>query len=197
MDTTILTDPFIFVMDDVIPKKECTSIIRRFNKDKRQERGITTGGIDLEVKDSHDLGISKYDDWKDVDERFAELISYLLQQYTQHLINAGTLTMFTNHKSIALTPPSTNLFDIGYQVQKTKKGKGYTWHHDYIQNRVITFILYLNTVEEGWTQFYNGDQVAPKAGRCIMFPATWTYFHQGYPPKQTKYIMTGWLHNVD
>mgnify|MGYP003314544719 FL=1 len=58
----------------------------------------------------------------------------------------------------------------------------------------MTYILYLNTVEEGWTQFYNGNQVSPKAGRLVFFPAIWTYLHQGYPPKQTKYIMTGWMH---
>ena len=60
--------------------------------------------------------------------------------------------------------------------------------------RYLTFILYLNSVEEGWTQFYNGNQVSPKAGRLVFFPATWTYVHQGYPPKQTKYLMTGWMH---
>ena len=61
----------------------------------------------------------------------------------------------------------------------------------------VFFILYLNTVEEGWTQFGNGDQIAPITGRAVMFPATWTYVHQGYPPRQTKYIMTGWMYNCD
>ena len=27
----------------------------------------------------------------------------------------------------------------------------------------------------------------------MIFPATWTYLHQGYPPKQNKYIVTGWI----
>ena len=74
----------------------------------------------------------------------------------------------------------------------------YVWHHDgqfdQFKTRELTYILYLNDVDEGWTQFYNGNQVSPRAGRVIIFPATWTYIHQGYPPKQTKYLMTGWLH---
>ena len=59
--------------------------------------------------------------------------------------------------------------------------------------RYLTFIWYLNTVDEGWTQFFNGNQVAPRQGRLLIFPSTWTYIHQGYPPKQTKYIITGWI----
>jgi len=95
-------------------------------------------------------------------------------------------------------PEVTDLLDTGFQIQRTEVGKGYVWHDDSrLQGellRYLTFILYLNTVEEGWTQFYNGNQVSPVAGRLVFFPATWTYVHQGYPPKQTKYLMTGWMH---
>ena len=112
------------------------------------------------------------------------------------MARAGDLRSFTTGEKIAIIPAfSKNTRDIGYQVQKTNPGEGYTWHHDYETGRILTFILYLNTVEEGWTQFYNGDQIAPQAGRCVIFPATWTYYHQGSPPLQTKYIMTGWVYS--
>ena len=92
-----------------------------------------------------------------------------------------------------------NYRDYGFYIKKTLPGKGYIWHTDNTYSidsngRVITYILYLNTVEEGWTQFATGEQVAPELGKILMFPATWSYTHQGYPPKQTKYIMVGWLH---
>ena len=98
--------------------------------------------------------------------------------------------------------PPLNLMDTGYQVQRTDPDMGYTWHSDFAINniedaqctRLLTFIFYLNTVEEGWTQFYNGNQVSPQTGNAMLFPATWTYVHQGYPPKQPKYIITGWIH---
>ena len=88
---------------------------------------------------------------------------------------------------------------LSYQIQKTEPGKGYIWHHDFVTSSIdniqhtrhLTFVFYLNTVDEGWTQFYNGDQIAPETGTVVIF-LTWTYVHQGFPPLQTKYIMTGW-----
>jgi len=66
----------------------------------------------------------------------------------------------------------------------------------YHRMRVLTFIWYLNDIEEdGYTEFMDGTKVQPKTGRFCLFPATWEYHHRGYPPKsQTKYICTGWLH---
>ena len=67
------------------------------------------------------------------------------------------------------------VFDSGYQIQRTSVGKGYSWHDDFDLKgmngedgpRYLTFIWYLNTVDEGWTQFHNGNQVAPKQGRLL------------------------------
>jgi len=196
MDSTILTDPFIWVYDDVIPNNKCREIINRFEADNRHHQGMTAGGVQKNVKNSLDLFVTDLNDWKDVDDLFKDLIQHLIIQYSTHLKNSSNLISFTENKQIPIAPALTsNVRDVGYQVQKTNPGEGYVWHSDYELGRILTFILYLNTVEEGWTQFYNGDQVSPQAGRCVMFPATWTYYHQGYPPKQTKYIMTGWVYS--
>lgn len=196
MDSTILTDPFIWVYDNVIPNNKCREIINRFEADNRQHQGMTAGGVNKNVKNSLDLFVTDLNDWKDIDDLFKDLIQHLIIQYSTHLKNSSNLISFTENKQIPIAPALTsNVRDVGYQVQKTNPDEGYVWHSDYEIGRILTFILYLNTVEEGWTQFYNGDQVSPQAGRCIMFPATWTYYHQGYPPKQTKYIMTGWVYS--
>ena len=157
---------------------------------------MTAGGVQKNVKNSLDLFVTDLNDWKDVDDLFKDLIQHLIIQYSTHLKNSSNLISFTENKQIPIAPALTsNVRDVGYQIQKTNPNDGYVWHSDYEIGRILTFILYLNTVEEGWTQFYNGDQVSPQAGRCVMFPATWTYYHQGYPPKQTKYIMTGWVYS--
>ena len=196
MDSTILTDPFIWVYDNVIPNNKCREIINRFEADNRHHQGMTAGGVQKNVKNSLDLFVTDLNDWKDIDDLFKDLIQHLIIQYSTHLKNSSNLISFTENKQIPIAPALTsNVRDVGYQVQKTNPDDGYVWHSDYEIGRILTFILYLNTVEEGWTQFYNGDQVSPQAGRCIMFPATWTYYHQGYPPKQTKYIMTGWVYS--
>ena len=196
MDTTILTDPFIWVYNDVVPPEKCQEIIDRFNKDDRTYQGITQSGVDLNIKNSKDLLLSVHDDWKDIDKYFSELVSHLYVEYCNHLISYKQYENFNDNPAVSLSPNFVGdvYTDTGYQIQRTEPGKGYVWHHDYSPARIMTFILYLNTVDEGWTKFWNGDQVSPQAGRCVIFPATWTYLHQGYPPKQTKYIMTGWLH---
>lgn len=203
-DSTRLTDPYIFVLDDVLSEKICMDIIKKFDKDKRQKQGITGAGFDTTIKNSMDIPISRYKSWKKYDKLFSEIIGQGHQDYYEHLNRESNFVSFNNPEKRHTYSPyyekGVELLDTGYQIQKTAPGKGYIWHDDYAsykytsQIRYLTFILYLNTVEEGWTQFYNGDQVSPKAGRLLFFPATWTYVHQGYPPKQTKYLMTGWMH---
>ena len=188
MDSTIITDPFIFVADNIVTPEKCTEIIDRFEKDrKHQHQGVTAGGVDISVKDSIDLMPDMNpEEWKDIEELFHKKISLMLDLYVTHLRNSGLLTSF-NNDGIYLVPPNLeNMIDTGYQIQRTSPGIGYIWHNDAASHRLLTFILYLNDVEEGWTQFYTGDQVSPSLGRGVIFPATWTYYHQGYPPLQTK-----------
>ena len=199
-DTTVLTDPFIWVYNDVVPEEKCKEIIDRFETDgsPNKQKGRTFGGVDTNIKNSLDLHISTESQWKDIDVYFKDLVGFLINEYNLHIQNSWSFKSFTTGEIRQFEPPlAKNVHDIGYQIQKTNAGDGYVWHHDFENGRVLTYILYLNTVDEGWTQFYNGDQVSPTTGRCVIFPATWTYYHQGFPPKQTKYIMTGWIYSED
>tara|TARA_Y100000401_G_scaffold37371_1_gene27998 strand:- start:1219 stop:1824 length:606 start_codon:yes stop_codon:yes gene_type:complete len=198
MDSTIIRDPFIFVADNLIEPDKCQDIINRFEKDKKtQKQGCTAAGVNLNIKNSIDLKVDDNpDEWKDVEDLFHKTLGTLIDLYCTHIVDSGGgLIHFTDGMGFHMTPPYIdNIMDTGYQIQRTKPGKGYVWHQDYSRDRILTFIFYLNTVDEGWTQFWTGDQVSPMVGRGLVFPATWTYFHQGFPPLQTKYIMTGWLH---
>jgi hypothetical protein len=56
-------------------------------------------------------------------------------------------------------------------------------------------MTYLNTVNSGGeTAFWDQKlKIKPKKGLTLIWPATWTHTHKGYPPKkQNKYILTGW-----
>lgn len=204
IDSTLITDPYIYLEDNVLSEVRCKEIINKFNND-RHYQGITTGGVDTDIKNSTDLHLSKTEqDWSEEDALFSKIVGTGHENYYAHLNRESNFIFFTNPQSRHLYGPhhdkNLELFDTGYQIQKTEPGKGYVWHNDSVirsktdEVRYLTFILYLNSVEEGWTQFYNGNQISPKAGRLVFFPATWTYVHQGYPPKQTKYLMTGWMH---
>ena len=62
--------------------------------------------------------------------------------------------------------------------------------------RIFTFMWYLNTIkeeDEGYTEFADGTRLQPERGTLVMFPATWTFLHRGFPPKVRKYICNGWI----
>jgi len=201
-DTTRITDPYIWVVDNLISVRQCSAIIKKFEKNIDQTHQGVIGDadsprVDTQVKNSRDLVMTNKNGWERQDKLFHSLVSSMLSNYCEHLKSAGGYESYTTGEMYYCLPYGINdeYKDTGYQIQKTEPGKGYVWHNDFSPSRVMTFIIYLNDVEEGWTQFYNGDQISPRAGRGVIFPATWTYVHQGYPPKQTKYLATGWLHS--
>ena len=200
--TTVNNDPMVMVRDDVFTQEFCDHCITKFENDTQHHQGTTSGGTDLLVKKSKDLAISILPHWSQEDKSFSEIVTWSIEEYTKHLANRVVLLDRRKNEPIEINPVSSNgggtVTDQGYQMQKTLPGDGYTWHTDFEVCKAngirhLTFIFYLNTVDEGWTQFYNGDQVAPERGRVVIFPATWNYVHQGYPPKQNKYIVTGWI----
>jgi hypothetical protein len=89
----------------------------------------------------------------------------------------------------------------GNKIQKTGVGQGYhVWHYEAANrascNRLLTYIVYLNDVEEGGETelLYYPMRIKPKKGTCIIFPAAYTHTHRGNPPiSNTKYILTGWV----
>ena len=87
------------------------------------------------------------------------------------------------------------------KTQKTKVGQGYhIWHFESSNrayaNRILTFILYLNDVEEGGETelIYQSRRIKPQKGTLVIFPASFTHTHRGNPPlSNDKYIITGWV----
>ena len=61
---------------------------------------------------------------------------------------------------------------------------------------MLVWMIYLNTVtDDGGTYFESYDKtINAVKGRCVIWPAFWTHFHNGIVSKtQTKYIATGWF----
>jgi len=87
-----------------------------------------------------------------------------------------------------------------FKMQKTGLREGYhIWHYESggkaTCNRLLTWMLYLNDVEEGGeTEFlYQSMRVKPKQGTLLIWPAAFTHTHRGNPPlSNEKYVVTGW-----
>jgi hypothetical protein len=91
---------------------------------------------------------------------------------------------------------------ISYEVklQKTPIKGGYSmWHCEQgsggAATRVLSWMVYLNDVEEGGeTEFlYQGFKQKAEKGTLVIWPASYTHTHRGNPPySNEKYIITGW-----
>jgi len=184
---------FIYEIEDVIDKKTCEDIIKRFELDKHKTRGITMGGMNMGIKVSIDLILGRKNvtpQWNDVIDKIVNKVNNCLKKYFKYLCESNITK--------GGDPFSLNSMSVGVpQIQKTEKDGYYRWHHDGDRDRVITYIIYLNDVEEGiggTTDFMCGKSIQPKAGKIIFFPATWSYTHRGKKlEKGEKYILTNFI----
>lgn len=81
-------------------------------------------------------------------------------------------------------PGGTDMFDTHVDVQDYASAR-----------RFLSFMWYLNDVEQGGTTTFNGMTIVPKKGTLVVFPPLWMFPHRGDPPLSgPKYILTGYLH---
>jgi Rps23 Pro-64 3,4-dihydroxylase Tpa1-like proline 4-hydroxylase len=188
---------FIYEVKNNLSKEECEDIIIRFEKEHRKYPGRVVGGINENIKKSTDFHLfsSRNDNrWKDIDDLLFKRLLEGKEEYIKYIDEY--------HRSKTGEPLNqafcSKVQDTGFQIQRMKKGGYYTWHNDgFVQeNRVISYIWYLNTLEEedgGETEFLD-KKIRPTQGTLLFFPATWTYVHRGCEVKgKTKYIITGFI----
>jgi len=61
--------------------------------------------------------------------------------------------------------------------------------------RFLSFMWYLNDVEEGGKTVFKDLEIQPKQGTLVVFPPLWLFPHRGEPPmSNSKYILTSYLH---
>ena len=193
----ISNSDFIWIKENALTESFCNHVIEKFNVEPDVYPGHIgvrhiNNRIDKSIKDTTDFVLSNNPRWIEEDSIFLKSLTEGLDGYLEHL------------NDIKCMPnPTFKINDTGYKLQKYKPGGKYIWHHDWsmtidpVSSRIFTFMWYLNTIEEkdeGYTEFIDGVKVQPKCGNLILFPATWTFLHRGYPPKVEKYLCNGWIH---
>lgn len=93
-------------------------------------------------------------------------------------------------------------------LQKYPRGQGHynSWHSEIVPtagdpeyialHRVLTFMYYLNDVEEGGETeiYYYKRKLKPRKGQLVIKPAGFTHTHRGNTPlSNDKYILTSWI----
>jgi hypothetical protein len=184
---------YIYQQKNVLSYDVCDKIIQYYVDSKETYEGVTYGGLNKNIKDTRDLMIPFTDPyWENIntvlyESLYANILIYLKQ------INpdSASYRIF----------PTNRLSESLFMIQKYQKNKGkYVYHNDSqfepSKYRVITYIWYLNDVDEGGeTEFWGEYRVKPEKGKLVLFPASWTFPHCGKMPiSHDKYIVTGWLY---
>lgn len=184
--------PEIYIHPNRVPSEFCKTIIESY------EYAVEQKPSDFGYQSGHDFGVLERKDMMgfadDLDLR-GEFNGEMSSIINQHLNEAllGYAEIFEGLKKMQIR-------SIRQKLQKTVPGGGYhLWHHeqDHINTseRVLTWTIYLNDIEEGGeTEFlYQSKRIKAEEGKIVLFPATYTHSHRGNPPlSDTKYIATGW-----
>jgi prolyl 4-hydroxylase len=99
----------------------------------------------------------------------------------------------------APVPWRPRLADLRIKRYRAQAGEGFQPHFDACDaetGRYLVFLWYLNDVADGGqTRFVDLDlDVAPRAGRLLVFPPYWMYLHAALPPRSgDKYIISTYL----
>lgn len=193
--TCTISDDGTAMFDGFVDDELCDSYIKYFEERESggftQDRWTSQRHKSITMDDSQvfldngkflsDLAVN------DISEKFLKI--FWDELYAAYVKKFSIISNFEIHK----------IYHV--KLQKTEPAQGYhIWHAEDGSrnhcNRILTFIMYLNDVEEGGeTEFlYLKRRVQAKKGRVLLWPAGFTHTHRGNPPLSgTKYILTGWV----
>lgn len=190
------TPDFIEVYDDFFNHSQCQHYIDFFHS--MQEAGFVQDRQQRQNIRPHMVSDSNFD-FADhslvMDFSYARsLTSEFLQRFWNEVYPA-----YTYKYSMLDTADKHSILNL--KMQRTQPGEAYhVWHYETAmreyRDRLLTFTLYLNDVDQGGeTEFlYYPRRIAAKQGRISIFPAGFTHSHRGNQPLTgEKYILTGWV----
>lgn len=192
-------DNFVYTNKYSLSHALCDEIIETFEKNANKHvQGITGRGLNINVKDTTEILIPSSNKIDTIDihtNRWIKIYNFLINELMKNINNYLKKEIGQN-----LQQREKNIYSI--QIQRYDKNKGhYIWHNDQrveksnSRHRAITFLWYLNTVDEGGETGFINYKVKPETGKLLLFPSDWSYPHCGNVPiSNDKYIMTGWVY---
>jgi hypothetical protein len=197
-------DKLIYTYDNAISPLLCKTIIDMYEKADNKYNGITSLGYNPDFKDTVDFVIPTNNlKWEKI---YTFLNKELAKNLKKYFISLKNFDFYNenNEKNLNISYLGNNFLQYdSFMIQKYFQNKGkFKYHHDFqcdyekSRFRIITFLFYLNDVEEGGeTEIWGNIRIKPTAGKLLFFPASWTYPHCGKMPiSSDKYIITGWIY---
>ena len=102
IDTTRISDPYIYIWNKQLPKDTCEKIITKFEKNiEGAHQGVIGEGTNLLIKNSKDIVVSNTalwgNTWKEEDKLFESTITAAMQDYYSHLNAVSDYRYFTKN----------------------------------------------------------------------------------------------------
>ena len=174
-----------FIKGINIDKSFCDTVINHFksNIHKANKGSITYNTdnvIDKKYKESLDLPLT--------DNSLCDaLLPHLTKAIKEYEKQYETVSLLAPY-SVVENP----------RIQYYKKGWGFkAWHCErgWNTNRMLVWMVFLNDVEDGGTEFmYQKIKIPARKGLLLMWPSDFTHTHRGIISQtKEKYILTGWL----
>jgi hypothetical protein len=200
---------YFYINPNSISRELCKKIIDMFDSDNNKYEGITYGGLNKNIKDTQDLVIPNipnktgFDKWSKIQKFLEKELAKNTKEYVKILDDFVIKNHEKENTNYEYKTFGNVLLNESFMIQKYTKQKGrYIYHNDFSSDwiekkyRVITYLWYLNTVEEGGeTEFWGTHTIKPETGKLLLFPASWSFPHRGKMPISCdKYIITGWLY---
>jgi len=190
-----MNDPYIHIEENLLSKELCRDIIEIFDKEEFLRDARTMGGVNKNIlsgQSCHSSNLYNIPNWKNIEcfvlKETVNALDRYMSKINKRFINYTTFNELENN---------------GFSMNKYSVDIGgkYEYHVDRLVEketeleRMITFIWYLNDVQEGGeTEFNRNLKVKPETGKLLMFPSTWTYPHSSLPVvSNNKYIIVGWF----
>lgn len=205
-----MDDHLILEIENVVPEDVCKEIIEKFeNEPQKRQSGIVSGFdsmngrrvlVDLDRRNGTELSESlcKLKHWTDINNKLEE---YFLAAYDKYCVEYLEICKKQHDEPqfmIKHLTQNKRIYHTDYYIQRVEPDTWFKWHHDSdYGSTILSCILYLdsrNLEDGGRTKFINGREILPKAGKMLLFPATWAHIHCGTIVKnKPKYICTSMI----
>lgn len=199
-------EKYIYQNKFSIPNSLCKDIIELYEVQTSKYDGQTVSGIFKTIKNTTEFVIPynspEISPWFKIEKFLYKELYKNLMNYIDIINNSENYKPENNNNHNVFCLKGKSFQMDGFQIQKYEKNKGiYIYHDDFFPEydkkryRVITFLWYLNTIEDGGeTEFWGNVKVKPEEGKLILFPSFWCFPHRGNVPiSDDKYVIAGWF----
>jgi len=184
--------PHILVFDDALPTMFSEKLINKFEANENQVQ------VHTDFKDvRHFMEVNISQNWQDEHDMMVRFVQeawkvYMTHQRIQFEIEWPKQFGYEQFRMKRYLPNGKDEFGLHTDVGSYASAR-----------RFLSFLWYLNTVEEGGETGFGKDMTAPALiipavrSRLLMFPPLWTHPHWGAKVlKGPKYIVSGYLHYI-